>query len=90
MNGVNETRRLKFDRPGLGTTATRDSDTIDDQNDLGSSDVHVVVVHVRELTATVIYTDIHRARDPLSCTISCGPTTSAGRRRRWRPVRPTR
>ena len=62
MNGVNETRRLKFDRPGLGTTATRDSDQLTIQNDLGSSDVHVVVVHVRELTATVIYTDIHRAR----------------------------
>ena len=62
MNGVNETRRLKFDRPGLGTTATRDSDQLTIQNDLGSSDVHVFVVHVRELTATVIYTDIHRAR----------------------------
>src|SRR5580765_134133 len=62
MNGVNETSRLKFDRPGLGTTATRDSDQLTIQNDLGSSDVHVLVVHVRELTATVIYTDIHRAR----------------------------
>jgi uncharacterized protein Yka (UPF0111/DUF47 family) len=62
MTGVNETSRLKFDRPGLGTTATRDSNQLTIQNDLGSSDVHVIVVHVRELTATVIYTDIHRAR----------------------------
>jgi hypothetical protein len=62
MTGVNETSRLKFDRPGLGTTATRDSNQLTIQNDLGSSEVHVIVVHVRELTATVIYTDIHRAR----------------------------
>ena len=62
MHGVNQTRKLKFDRPGLGTSATRDGDRLSIQNDLGTKDLHVFVVHVRELTATVVYTDIHRAR----------------------------
>jgi uncharacterized protein Yka (UPF0111/DUF47 family) len=62
MSGVNETRRLKFDHRGLGTTASRDGDRLSIQNDLGLSDVHVIVVHVHELSATVIYTDTHRAR----------------------------
>ena len=62
MQGVNQTRKLKFDRAGLGTSATRDGDRLSIQNDLGTNDRHVFVVHVRELTATVVYTDIHRAR----------------------------
>ena len=32
------------------------------QNDLGAQSLHVFVVHVRELIATVIYSDTHRAR----------------------------
>ena len=62
MHGVNQTRKLTFDRPGLGTSATREGDRLSIQNDLGTKDLHVFVVHVRELTATVVYTDIHRAR----------------------------
>jgi hypothetical protein len=62
MHGVNQTRKLKFDRPGLGTSATRDGDRLSIQNDLGTKDLHVFVVHVHELTATVVYTDMHRAR----------------------------
>ena len=62
MHGVNQTRGLKFDRAGLGTSAARDDDRLSIQNDLGTNDTHVLVVHVRELTATVVYTDAHRAR----------------------------
>ena len=62
MAGVNDTRRLKFDHPGLDTTASRDGDRLSIQNDLGVSAVHVVVVHVSDLTATVNYTDPRRAR----------------------------
>jgi uncharacterized protein Yka (UPF0111/DUF47 family) len=62
MRGINETSALKFDHPGLETTAMRDGDHLSIQNDLGVSDAHVVVIHVAELAATVIYTDAHRPR----------------------------
>jgi hypothetical protein len=62
MKGINRTAHLKFDHPGLDTTATRDGNTLLIQNDLGSTDNHVVVVHVTELSALVVYTDIHRSR----------------------------
>jgi uncharacterized protein Yka (UPF0111/DUF47 family) len=62
MKGVNSTAALKFDHPGLETTATRDGDHLAIQNDLGVSDAHVMVVHVAGLVATLIYTDAHRAR----------------------------
>jgi phosphate-selective porin len=62
MKGVNSTAALKFDHPGLGTTATRTGDRLSVQNDLGTTDAHVVVIHVRDATATVMYTDIHPRR----------------------------
>jgi uncharacterized protein Yka (UPF0111/DUF47 family) len=62
MRGVNNTAKLKFEHPGLGTTATRNGDILVIQNDIGTTDAHVLVVHVRDLTATVTYTDIHIQR----------------------------
>jgi len=62
MRGVNETAPLKFDHEGLGTTATRDRERLTIQNDLGSGDAHTIVVQVSGLTATLIYTDSHKAR----------------------------
>jgi len=62
MKGVNETAKLKFEHPGLGTTATRNGDVLVVQNDIGTTDAHVLVLHVRELTATLTYTDIHIQR----------------------------
>jgi uncharacterized protein Yka (UPF0111/DUF47 family) len=62
MKGVNSTAPLKFDHPGLETTATRDGDHLAIQNDLGVSDAHVMVVHVAGLVASLIYTDAHPAR----------------------------
>jgi hypothetical protein len=46
MRGVDETRGLKFDHPGLGTTATRAGPRLVIQNDIGATDAHVVVVAV--------------------------------------------
>ena len=62
MRGIRETASLKFDHPGLETNATRDGDHLAIQNDLGVTDAHVVVIHVRYLTATILYTDAHRTR----------------------------
>jgi uncharacterized protein Yka (UPF0111/DUF47 family) len=62
MAGVNATAPLKFDHPGLGTTATRAGDRLIIQNDIGTTDAHVLVLHVVGLTLTVMYTDIHAAR----------------------------
>jgi uncharacterized protein Yka (UPF0111/DUF47 family) len=59
MAGVNQTRPLKFDHPGLGTTATRSGNTLVIQNDIGTTDAHVLVVHIEPPTVRVTYTDIH-------------------------------
>jgi len=62
MAGLNETAPLKFDHPGLGTTATRAGARLIIQNDIGTTDAHVLVVHVEGLTATLTHTDIHAQR----------------------------
>lgn len=62
MQGVNRTRGLKFDHPGLGTTATRSGARLVIQNDIGTTDAHVLVVHVEGLKVTVTYTDVHMQR----------------------------
>jgi hypothetical protein len=62
MSGVNQTAGLKFDHPGLGTTATTVGDRLSIQNDIGTTDAHVIVITVTGLTVTIVYTDIHRRR----------------------------
>jgi uncharacterized protein Yka (UPF0111/DUF47 family) len=62
MSGVNRTFPLKFEHPGLGTTATRTVGKLIIQNDIGETEAHVLVVNVRELEASVTYTDIHLQR----------------------------
>ncbi|HOW33149.1 MAG TPA: hypothetical protein PLN32_01690 [Methanoregulaceae archaeon] len=62
MAGLKRTSPLRFDHPGLGTTATRSRGTLVIQNDIGMTDAHVLVVNVEEPTVTVIYTDIHMPR----------------------------
>lgn len=62
MRGVERTRRLKFDHPGLDTTATRSGSRLVIQNDIGTTDAHVLVVTVEALAVTITYTDVHRAR----------------------------
>jgi len=62
MAGVKRTEPLKFDHPGLGTTATRTGKKLVIQNDIGLTDAHVLVVNVEGATVSVIYTDIHMPR----------------------------
>ena len=62
MRGVNQSLPLKFDHPGLGTTATRTGETLVLQNDIGTTDAHVIVVHVEGLRAQLTYTDVHMQR----------------------------
>jgi uncharacterized protein Yka (UPF0111/DUF47 family) len=62
MKGVDSTRALKFDHPGLASTATRAGSKLVIQNDIGATDAHVLVVHVEALTATITYTDNHLPR----------------------------
>ncbi len=62
MAGVNRTARLKFAHPGLTTTATRAGGRLVIQNDIGTTDAHVIVIHVQELAVSVTYTDVHAER----------------------------
>ncbi len=62
MAGVNRTSPLRFDHPGLGTTATRTGNKLLIQNDIGVTDAHVLVVNVEGMTVSVVYTDIHMQR----------------------------
>ena len=62
MNGLNRTSPLKFDHPGLGTTATEHIGRTLIQNDIGTTDAHVLVLRIDGLTAVLTYTDIHRQR----------------------------
>ena len=62
MAGLNRTAKLKFNHPGLATTATRDANQLIIQNDIGTTDAHVIVIHVQGLTVSVTYTDLHAER----------------------------
>jgi len=62
MRGLNRTRPLKLDHPGLDTAATRDGDKLLIQNDIGTNDAHVLVVQVEEGAVVLTYSDLHRQR----------------------------
>ena len=62
MRGLNSTQALKLDHPGLGTTAALSGRQLVLQNDIGTTDAHVLVVHVEGLAATVTYSDVHLER----------------------------
>lgn len=62
MRGVDRTRALKFDHPGLDTIATRSGARLVIQNDIGATDAHVVVIAVEANAVTITYTDVHLAR----------------------------
>jgi uncharacterized protein Yka (UPF0111/DUF47 family) len=62
MRGVESTRKLKFDHPGLATTAARSGARLSIQNDIGETDAHVVVITVEVDAVTVTYTDVHLPR----------------------------
>lgn len=62
MAGLNRTAPLKFNHPGLETTATRAGDKLIIQNDIGTTGAHVVVIHVEGFTVRTTYTDVHPER----------------------------
>lgn len=62
MRGLESTRRLKFDHPGLGTVASRVGERLTIQNDIGETDAHVVVISVETDAVAVTYSDVHRPR----------------------------
>jgi uncharacterized protein Yka (UPF0111/DUF47 family) len=62
MGGLNRTAKLKFAHPGLATTATRVDGRLVIQNDIGTTDAHVIVIHVERLSVSVTYTDVHPER----------------------------
>lgn len=62
MQGLNQTRALKFNHPGLETMATRSGGRLLIQNDIGTTDAHVLVIAIKKNAVTVTYTDVHRAR----------------------------
>jgi len=62
MAGVARTAALKFDHPGLGTTATRSGDTLLIQNDIGATAAHVLMLRIAGAEARVTYSDVHPQR----------------------------
>jgi uncharacterized protein Yka (UPF0111/DUF47 family) len=62
MRGLQSTAHLKFDHPGLATTAVRAGSRLTIQNDIGVTDAHVIVITVEGNAATITHTDVHRAR----------------------------
>lgn len=62
MRGLAATRALKFDHPGLDTTAARAGDRLLLQNDIGTTDAHVLCVAVTADEVTLTYTDVHKPR----------------------------
>ncbi len=62
MRGLARTRGLKFNHPGLDTTAIRAGPKLIIQNDIGTTDAHVLLVSVEDLTVTITHTDVHRTR----------------------------
>jgi uncharacterized protein Yka (UPF0111/DUF47 family) len=62
MRGLHSTAPLKFEHPGLGTTATRRGRALVIENDIGTTDAHVLIIEAEGLMTTLHHTDIHRKR----------------------------
>jgi uncharacterized protein Yka (UPF0111/DUF47 family) len=78
MRGLNRTKALAFGHPGLGTTAVRTGTSLTIQNDIGTTDAHVLVVHVNGQNVTVTYTDIHRPRAKFFISLFAGQAIDFG------------
>lgn len=62
MAGVNRGRPLKFDHPGLDATAARAGNLLLIQNDIGTTDAHVLVIRIEGETLALTHTDVHLQR----------------------------
>ncbi|HTW35369.1 MAG TPA: hypothetical protein VMD53_12190 [Rhizomicrobium sp.] len=72
MAGINRTAPLAFGHPGLGTTAARSGARLTIQNDIGTTDAHVLVIHVDDMGVSITYTDVHRARAKFFVSLCSG------------------
>lgn len=62
MRGLHRTAPLKFSHPGLDTAVTRDGARLLIQNDIGTNDVHVLVIEVEQGAVNLTYSDLHAGR----------------------------
>lgn len=62
MRGIARTAPLKFAHPGLDTAVTRDHSRLLIQNDIGTNDVHVLVIEVEHGHIALTYSDLHAGR----------------------------
>lgn len=62
MRGLHRTAPLKFSHPGLDTAVTRDGSKLLIQNDIGTNDVHVLVIEVVQCVIRLTYSDLHAGR----------------------------
>ncbi len=62
MKGVNRTAELKFEHPGLGTTATRAGAVPVIQNEIGRTDAHVLLARISGLECNLTLADPHLQR----------------------------
>jgi uncharacterized protein Yka (UPF0111/DUF47 family) len=62
MSGVNRTAPLKFEHPGLGTTATRVGEKLVIQNDIGETESHLLIINITGLGVSIVQTDVHLPR----------------------------
>ncbi|MFZ3141753.1 DUF47 family protein [Polaromonas sp.] len=62
MRGLHRTAPLKFSHPGLDTAVTRNGSKLLIQNDIGTNDVHVLVIEVEQRTISLTYSDLHAGR----------------------------
>ncbi len=67
MRGLNRTAALKLGHPGLATTAMRDGGRLMIQNDLGTTDAHVLIAYVEGRQLSVTHSDIHWRRLDFFC-----------------------
>ncbi|HUA76024.1 MAG TPA: hypothetical protein VMA86_00035 [Acetobacteraceae bacterium] len=72
MRGLHRTAPLAFGHPGLGTTAVAAGARLTIQNDLGTTEAHVLVIHVEPDAVTITYTDIHRPRAKFFISLFAG------------------
>lgn len=62
MRGLHRTAPLKFSHPGLDTAVTRNGSRLLIQNDIGTNDVHVLVIEVEKHSINLTYSDLHAGR----------------------------
>ncbi|MGA3303274.1 MAG: hypothetical protein ABSC72_08305 [Methylovirgula sp.] len=80
MAGLNRTAPLAFGHPGLGTTAVRVGQRLTIQNDIGTTDAHVLVIHVENKSVRVTYTDVHWQRAKFFISLFAGQNVT------WSPM----